>query len=1646
MVLVNIRIRDPASCNDVWVKSPNYDAWKHAGSSGAKGGIGKGKRGRRLLKAQGSEIQKRTLPGKRKEGDRKVMNKILKRLLSVVLAVMMVIGLVPLSRPVTVEAADFIPAGTTIYFDPSDSPTWSQAGIYGFESTAYSTEADLVIMEQVEGTNLYQGKLREQASNIRFYRIDPATGDTWNVQSTWPALETGKYLYKLNNNAENEWFNVTGYWQSYTPEDYTVSDNNLFYVNTDLVDYYNDARVDTGDTATFSTNNQGSWMGNFTEHDGTAFSYLNGKISSYLGNSNRENLPLYFGSLLFINNRVGRENLKGSEYKSLARWNTTANVALTKSDQQDSNVNTATHNTSAAVQGLVYNQLRSDGQLLAPDGNKELPYFSKNLANEWKYGNNSLMKYYEGYQFPFKVSTYENSEVKKYSYDSETDYAVRLSENSNEKRLVALDTPNKTKNTDGTNGYYPFNIVGESNRNNVNYGFGTKFTIPFTVNENGTIDGTESGKPITFSFTGDDDVWVFLDGHLVLDMGGAHAKAEGEIDFKNLTATVKNAATAENNSDQVVSGNSNDVSNYQNKGLDNYVWSDGSATQERSTVATSNSEKTFSQLVNDDFAKSFKDSSQTHTLVMFYMERGMYDSNMKVEFTINPLPSGLSLSKSLDVTDVNDGLVSAVQEAEDDSFSFKIQTKESGSEGSFENVDNLGYTLTKGNKDSELQTAQDSVISGVGAKSYAHSFINTISEDNAFTSGTSFEITELTENTGTVFEYDYNNTTWTVYDKDANNSIIASSANSDMNNLVAKFDFPDTGDFIKYDYGVNFTNKPKVGSVSVTKQWENGETAPADGEYSFKILVDLDGEENDDYNYLPYELDYTLAGDTKSTDADGNFTLKIGDTVTFAGIPVGASYKIVESIPENANYTSDQMDNTVTDTINNSAASVTFTNSFNTKELDKVIYIEAGREDGTNYTVKDSDNATITITDIKPAEGITVVKDDNGTVNFKSDNADKKYEVTYSGTKTDGTIVTGKITVFTYKATNKVYVFDYGLESDLTETNDNGDGLFQGGVFYNVEAQSDDATKTTAVLDGITDDGDTPQTDVVADAAGVTINQDGTSAGKVTFKPQAFMDQAENYAYTADITKTGTTLDKTNPETGTVVNGKIKVMPADVVYYEDNFASDTGGGINFMISGNEGVSQVNTGKIDRTQSNDQSENYGHEDNYSEDIGFSNGSATVLTNGDTATFTFTGTGFDIISRTNSKTAGIGVEVYKGASINKDDRITTRYVDTYYSNGDLYQVPVITVEDLSEIPQQYTVKLSILGTYTGQTTVYIDGIRIYNPLSDKSDYIETEKEDTIKEIRDMLFGANYDPEKPNIQGNSTIDLVEQIGNEYLLGIGSTVIEAYNDENGYESSSVESLENVLASGPNNELYVPIETGVAFQVNKPGANDWTLQIGAKNVAPDEDTSNTKKLYVFARPHTYTENATFYLIQTIELKSSTDMYYDIDLTSAIEEKSWNAENYDVMLWNYVGEEDSVADQEFISLTNLKYGKSTTVERVGLGMTTLMKVSLEGQGELENAKNIIEAKFNVSSVTRGKNVSMTITTTSDVEDVIVYDPDGEKVSNPKKTHSTDANGNLVWTVSFKAYKTKTSSAEYTVDAVVNGIETGNKVSANIRIK
>ena len=1593
------------------------------------------------------------------------MNKILKRLLSVVLALVMVVTLVPLSgvKKVDAAAADGA-ANMTVYLQITDDWAKDNAAFraYLWETSWPNSDPDGTYykpFEPVSGeTNLYSVTLNNKSCYM--IKVARCTSD-YNTE--WNSFKLN--FYERDNESVNKILvtgGSSGRWDgTYTPSGTgcDIPTDGIFYVDTDLVDYFNDSRVENNITG-YSAKNQGDALDDMKgQGDVVPFSYFNGAISN-LQQSKNYKFPLYFGALLFTNNRVGRNSLKTDYEGNLNKWSSTVNVALANPNPKDKN----DYNLDASVQGLVDDTLGNNGELMS--NGQELPYFSKSQASTLKVDGNQVMEYYEGFRFPFKSEYNRETGVTKYSYDSATDYAVYRNWNDTNDRVLMTST--KTiLNNDETNGYYPLNKEGESG-SAVNYGFGTKFTIPFTINENGTVDGTENGEPVTFSFTGDDDVWVFLDGKLILDMGGAHAKSTGTINFKDLTATVDDAATAVDDSTQVLqSGSTNVLGSYQNRGLTNYAWDLQSGEkwgqQERSTVSTSSQTINFNKY-GEDYANSFKDSNNTHTLVMFYMERGMYDSNMKIEFTINPLPSGLSLSKSLNVADVNTGLVSAVQAAESDSFNFKIQTKDltsDNSEESYSDVADLGYSLNNYNNQDTSHEATNSIITGVGARSYAHSFINTGTKKDAFKGGTSFRITEQTDS-DTVFKYDYEKTTWTVYDTENDNAIVASYSTTDENlfnndNLQAQFDMgtSESTEFERYDYAVNFNNTPKVGNLSLKKTWKDGQTAPENGEYTFTVLIDLDGESGSEFGYSAYTLD----GDIADTDTSGNITLKADQTVTFAGIPVGASYKITENIPADANYTSDKTENIVTGTIEeDSVASVNFTNGFKTEELNKVIYIEAGRKDGTNYTLKDSDDVNITITGIESVEGITAVKNDDGTVNFKSDNAGMKYEVPYSGTKTDGTIVTGKITVFTYKATNKVYVFDYGLESDLTETNENHDGLFQDGVFYNDYTTGD--YETSATLGEVNGAKGNSQTTITA-AASVKIKDDGSSEGAVTFKPVAFMDKVENYTYTANVVKKDAAFSSSNPETGTVVNGTIEVMPANVVYYEDNFNADKeskDGTIKIIYS--DGVETSSTAPTDK-QSNDQSENYGHDDVYSDDLEASGGSLTTMTNGDGAYFTFKGTGFDIISRTNDETAGIIAYVYQGkkTEFNSDDftvnakndvnnpLLKTIMVDTYYSNGDLYQVPVISTE--MENYGEYTVYIRALQTYSGQTTIYIDGIRIYNPLDNNTgDYIATEKNVTVSELRDLYV-------------KDKIEIVTSDTDGYYIVDGETAVEQYLPDEPETGAYIgaETVGDVINNGPNNELYLSLDNGIAFKVNKWGAEDWTLQIGAKSVSADNEASEDEQLVdadksitVYVKP----DNAsikTYAEVIKYSLNTSTDMYYDIkasDLTAAINNYNgensadWplNADYYDILILN-TSDEYNIYD--IVSFTTLKYNGSYVDSPIA--RTTISGYSIQGRNVQQTAEEVIlSAEFNAASVTRGKYAKMTVVTAGNVEDLKVVDPTGKEVTSfSNKTSETDANGNKVWNLTFKVIKQK-GEAVYQISAVVDGKENGGSYPASIAIK
>ena len=1132
-------------------------------------------------------------------------------------------------------------------------------------------------------------------------------------------------------------------------------------------------------------------------------------------------------------------------------------------------------------------------------------------------------------------------------------------------------------------------------RKAVNMGFGTEFTIPFTLSKDGKINGQD----ITFNFTGDDDVWVFIDDYLVLDMGGAHRMASGTIDFAEKNVTVESAFTPDKSTTA--------------------AWKDGAT---RANQTSEKRTKKFTQIKTEGkntFEDIMADDSKVHTLKMFYMERGMFDSNMSVSFNFSPIPSGLTLSKDVDTKPVNDGLKSVVETK--DNFDFTVKDND---------TTRTEYTYEKdyNGTGTERNTTTDGVVEGLADNVYAKNFEYTEADDNGnkgLIIGTGFTITE-TENSNY-------NTRWFVTD------ISTGKTTNRGDGLVSTFKLGDVSSGLtKVNYNVNFVNTPKVGTVNITKAWD-GDVPDTlkNTEFPFKVEVDLDGEA-DEYGYSAYPLEYTVDGNDYVTDANGNFTLKSGQTAAFEGIPTGAKVKVTET------KTTDGKSWVVSGQEFKESAAVTYgsnefltiTNATMTIPSDKVIYVEAGKDTfykpanvETGYTVSNT------------SDGLTYT--DKG---FNGAEPNKSYTANYTGSNSDGAIVNGTITVLTYQATDKVYVFDYGLESNIAETNANGDGLFQGGKFYNEEAKGDMAT--SAKLGTITPAKENTQT-TISSGSNIAIDSVGKADGAVTFKPIAFMDKVENYKYTANIAKVSTELDDTNPETGTTVHGTIKTMPANVVYYEDNFnaTNENDDSSVKIVYTNSGSKPTNDPTY--SQSNDQSENYGHDKAYNGDLEESGNSATEMNNGDGAYFTFTGDGFDIVSRTNENTAGLIAYVYNGKKdaeyfgnpevfkAGTKDLVKSIPVDTFYSNGDLYQVPVIS----TTLQQRgtYTVYLKALKTYTGQSVIYIDGVRIYNPLADKSAYLETEKNTKVQELRGMLLGSS-----------PSINLVTPDGNNgFLIDGGSTAVEQYLPEKPEIGAylGAETLADVMKAGPNNELYLPIDNGVAFKVSTPvGDADWTLQVGAKSVSADTSTESDavvadKAFTVYVKPDDVKETK-YQEVKNYTINTSTDMYYDIDLKEVIKAQGWTADSYDVIVLNTTVDYNNY---DIISLTNIKCAADMTLSKPS--QLTRMGYNLAGRNVLTgNDEAVLSAKFGVTNVTRGKYASMTVVTKKEATDVQVTDPTGAVVTSfTKKTSSIDADGNKEWKLTFKVIKQR-GEAKYSVDAVVNGSLTNMPYSTSIMVR
>lgn len=1518
--------------------------------------------------------------------------KFKKRLLGIILTILMVVSVIPVQQvqPVKAAAGDTIPAGTTIYLRPNAATTWiKDNAVMAFKTSADNKQSEIVVMTKMDDGLTWSGETTAEATNIDFLRLDPNDKHVWNEAGTWPGLERGKNLYTF---ALHTGVTPTGMWTTYSN---TGSETTSYFnVNATLVDYFNNGRVEQPKNTLYNE-------GNMTGEKNAPYAKLNQWLSNLPGYAlngvdSTDNVnapvPLYFGDLLHTSQAGGNGNL--SWY-----WKG-ANVAF------GPNKETASKDVA---QGIVGKNL-DDGNLITSYTNEngdpvKVPFF-----NEDAYPNQSkYMRFYNNLQFPFTKTTNDKG-VSTYSFDSAKNTVYYDYDNKKIVRKDDLKIHDASK--DNSIGYFPFNSTDpdQSAKDNLNYGFGTQFTIPFTVTETGkNVDGSE----MEFNFTGDDDVWVYIDGALVLDMGGAHNKAEGKINFAKQEATIRTGTS------NAKLGNSLTV------GGRTPAEPNGNTTVKFENIMV---KKSGSEPVTLD--KYMKKSGTVHELKMYYMERGMWNSNMSISYSFVPLPSGLTLSKTLDTTDVNAGLKNAVQGL--DNFDFKIQKKNlKTDEANYSDVENLGYTLYDyDDRTFPGQEAKDSTAT-FSSSYFASDFINTKDKNNssAFYAGTGFQITESIPQ-GTKLQYDTSKTRWGVYD-----SITSRAAIEGGKGAVATFNMGDdtSSEMDVVNRYVNFVNTPKVGSLSVAKKYEG--YAPENETFGFTVLVDLTGH---DY-YDSYKLEYT-GTQNGTTDENGHFTLKVGDTVTFAGIPAGATYKVVEDSPQAGDTWVQETTSDVTGKIEADVTSAAVvTNKTKTTPKNYVIYAEAGK------TVTYAPDG-VTITDLTaPITGdkdITTNVNKDGKGEFTPTSSNKKYDVNYEGTTTDKGNFAGKITVLTYEATNKVYVFDYGLESNIADTT-TGDGLFQGGIFYNEKATGTMAT--TAKLGEITPAQENSQTTI--SGSNIEIDKDGKAASAVTFKPIAFMDKAENYKYTANIAKVSTELDDTNPETGTTVHGTIKTMPANVVYYEDNFnaSNNTDDSSVKIVYTNSKPTNDPT----YSQSNDQSENYGHDKAYNGDLEESGNSATEMNNGDGAYFTFTGDGFDIVSRTNENTAGLIAYVYNGKKdaeyfrnpevfkAGTKDLVKSIPVDTFYSNGDLYQVPVIS----TTLQQRgtYTVYLKALKTYTGQSVIYIDGVRIYNPLADKSAYLETEKNTKVQELRGMLLGSS-----------PSINLVTPDGNNgFLIDGGSTAVEQYLPEKPEIGAylGAETLADVMKAGPNNELYLPIDNGVAFKVSTPvGDADWTLQVGAKSVSADTSTESDavvadKAFTVYVKPDDVKETK-YQEVKNYTINTSTDMYYDINLKEVIKAQGWTADSYDVIVLNTTVDYNNY---DIISLTNIKCAADMTLSKPS--QLTRMGYNLAGRNVLTgNDEAVLSAKFGVTNVTRGKYASMTVVTKKEATDVQVTDPTGAVVTSfTKKTSSIDADGNKEWKLTFKVIKQR-GEAKYSVDAVVNGSLTNMPYSTSIMVR
>ncbi|WP_370793822.1 SpaA isopeptide-forming pilin-related protein [Gemmiger sp.] len=427
------------------------------------------------------------------------------------------------------------------------------------------------------------------------------------------------------------------------------------YVNSTLYDYYTDWEL--------NGKNRDDYDKNFSVSDRSwvPFRQFDLALSDYYktsGNSSNDTdavkYPIYTGhfqpseygfyNFVDLYNQL-QMNLFGFGEGEGRKFMVDNNSSLCTKDNEKNHGN-------LTVQGIVADDATNTSKdglpVMRGTENSSKPLVEPHFNTEFLLGTNSkhtkLGEVYKNVAFPFTQNDVFGDGIKYWSFDAaETTLYLKQDKDDDSYFLQSSTNKKASKNRGadstekGETGFFPFNetVKDGASANNYNYGFGARLQFDFTLTDDGMVEGNEGKKPIRFFFSGDDDVWVFIDGKLALDVGGAHAKASGLLEFsvdgssEYATAYVSGVKAGGTSEEDVRTGSTLQVK---------YKPSENAS---EIPIEFNYKGKTINLK-----------KGTTHTLTMYYMERGMWESNMAVAFNF-PDYNELQVKKEVDVNGVN---------------------------------------------------------------------------------------------------------------------------------------------------------------------------------------------------------------------------------------------------------------------------------------------------------------------------------------------------------------------------------------------------------------------------------------------------------------------------------------------------------------------------------------------------------------------------------------------------------------------------------------------------------------------------------------------------------------------------------------------------------------------------------------------------------------------------------------------------------------------------------------------------------------------------------------------------------------------------------------------------------------------------------